>query len=163
MIDHQRARGGGVLGGVEGGFDLGAVAALEIAGLRGGGGVGVGGEDVRVFFVQVADFFGDGLDGYTGVWGQVGQVLGAFGVGDEFGGLFAVHFFLRALGNPFVRLMFFSLERSVQGFVWSVLPEAQKSRLERPNFAKRALVKCLFSANIDLFQGSTLLPSTTWM
>ena len=46
---------------------------------------------MRVFFVQVSDFFCHGLNGYAGVWGQVGQVLGAFGVGDEFGGLFAVH------------------------------------------------------------------------
>lgn len=85
VVDHERARGGGVFGRVERGFDLRAIAGL----CAGGAEVG---QDLAVLAVQVADFFGHGLNCGAGVGWQVGEVLDAFGVHDEFVGLLAVHF-----------------------------------------------------------------------
>ena len=86
VVDHERARGGGIFGRVERGFNLRAIAGLRA-------GRAEAGEDLAVLAVEVADFFGHGLDGRAGVGWQVREVLDAFGVHDELVGLLAIHFY----------------------------------------------------------------------
>ena len=159
VVDHQRTGGGGVFGWVEGGFDLCAVATVDVAGLCGGGRVAVVREDEGVLFVQVSHFFCDGLDGYAGVWGQVGQVLGAFGVGDQFGGLLAVHCSLRAMAVrvPFgdVCFSFFLLFPFLGLFVRYLFGNTEVARLERVR--RRCQDPCLSSQR----QHSLALPPST--
>jgi hypothetical protein len=67
VVDHERAGCGGIFCRVERRLNLCAIAGLSAGGIEGG-------QDFAVLAVEVADFFGHGLDCGAGVGWQVGEV-----------------------------------------------------------------------------------------
>ena len=65
--------------------EQGTGRGLVIVGVEGAAAVGVAGEDVGGVAVEVADFADDGAYEFGCVGGEVGELLGAFGLLDLWG------------------------------------------------------------------------------